>query len=186
MALSATEYSQLTDAAYKQNFIAQKILPLMNVYSLPTSAIDPASIQVSTFKIQPQFANTPSSVVSGKPIALAGDAAMQTHFFTGYGLNAGLRMAQFLTEAILTDTINVQATMDKYNALVAGFGQEVISRTNAIATDWNAVSNVCDTYTTADIQQLAQSKKYIGYDSLDKNELCNLIGKTLSIKQGTT
>lgn len=144
--------------------------------------INQCVISSSYFPIKVTRAKT---VTDGRRF-LIGDAAINTHFFTGSGLNLGIEIANTLADLFLKLSLKNLTNQD----MVAEFNQSIDkgatlikNKVLEVRTDFDTIKDKCQELHLDDLKIIAKSIN-LPYSYVNKNELCQLLKEELTFREG--
>lgn len=154
MTLSPSEFKKLKNSKTK---IIKKIKDfLYEIYEIPQSSIIMDSDDVSFITVDLYRSRFFAKPLNSNSIGfLVGDAAFNTHYFTGNGLNVGILMAIKLTSLIVQyfkKSINAKNIIQKYDAYMNEAVDNVEGTSYEILVDYDNVKRVCNQLRPNDIE----------------------------------
>jgi 2-polyprenyl-6-methoxyphenol hydroxylase-like FAD-dependent oxidoreductase len=167
------------DTDMRTAFVRRYISPLLDLQNIPSNNINYNRIKMSVFPMVIRYAKEPFITNNGHSVILVGDSAAQTHFFTGYGLNAGIHSADEVMSYILQGKVTSTSARHQYRKFIAQAGADIAKRMRNIYIDWDVIQSICDAKRDGEVRHQARAKNILGWKSLQKNELCKMIGKDL-------
>lgn len=185
IALTPEEYQQFLDSD-KETMVPEKMIPTikqyMKLFNIECQAdIHQCIISSSYFPIQ--IARS-KRVTDGRRF-LIGDAAINTHYFTGSGINLGIETAHQL--AVLFDqyynqSINKTQFLNSFNTLINKGTDFIKTRVLEVKIDYQSLADKCKEFTLEELRKLAHSLN-IPQSYFTKKELCKLLKDELTFKE---
>lgn len=178
--LSPKEASQFTDTRKIPESLKPVIKDYLKIYNVNIKCkdINDCIVELALFPIDVYYAQ---KVVDDKGRRfLVGDAAMNTHFFTGSGLNTGVEMFEQLSNYLfktqtyspqIARNINIKKSYTDYYNIKLHENKNKILETGL---NFDTIEKVCETKTIDELKDIAQK---LGIPiNLPKRELCYLFG----------
>jgi 2-polyprenyl-6-methoxyphenol hydroxylase-like FAD-dependent oxidoreductase len=111
-------------------------------------------------------------------IFLVGDAVNGVHFFSGTGVNTGIKMASVVANAICKIQLGIWTINKAVDVVKKHIGEYIdqarIKSTNVILNS-DALGQ-CKTKTIKELRNLAKRRNYIGIGDLSKIDMCLIMG----------
>lgn len=123
-----------------------------------------------------------------KLVVLAGDSAFTAHFFSGQGVNSGLRSAEKLAALLEEESGilgNYKTLVKKYNRFVKKERQARWSKYPVLFLPFEEVDEICNEMSRNQVNKFAQELGYVTRN-MTKREACLTIGKSLLPKKKAT
>ena len=142
------------------------------------------SVKVFVFKIKLAHSETFARVIDDKAYFVIGDAAIQSHFFTAFGINSGFAEVQNFVDIIenyAEDDDGLNMVVNNYNYVMNQYREENITMGVDATLPFRQVRDICE---SLDVDKLIEMAKKEGFrtdkfQKLSKNEMCALLAKHL-------
>ena len=137
--------------------------------------------RISVFPITITGSTLYGSIVNGIPVFLIGDAAISSHFFTAYGINAGIEQARFLLRLFHAHSTEYQKIVDEYNKQMAVFAKDAINEAINVYLPLDQLDTLCLNINDEELKKLAK-EEHIQIGKLSKHELCYILSRRLLLE----
>lgn len=140
-------------------------------------------VDVWVFKIKLAHSETYARIKDGKPYFLIGDAAIESHFFTAFGINSGFAEVQNFIDIIENyrkEPDGMERSIDNYNYLMNQYREENIMVGMDATLPFRQIREICHDMSIENLTEMAQKegfKKEFG--KLSKNEMCIMLARHL-------
>jgi 2-polyprenyl-6-methoxyphenol hydroxylase-like FAD-dependent oxidoreductase len=184
LALTPKEYQDFFDRGEKE-MIPDKFKPTvrqyMRLFDIECEKdIDQCLLSMSYFPIQ----ITRSAEVTNGRHFLIGDAAVNTHYFSGLGINLGLNTADQLSRLLpqyIKNLISKTELIDSFDQKISQGADLVKNRVLEVQINYQSLADKCTEFSLAELKELARSVNIpVGYFA--KKELCLLLKEELTFK----
>ncbi len=181
IALTPEEYVSFVENDEK---IPKKFIPIIKQYlklfDIECNDLNKCVKDMSYFPIRIFRA---SKFTDGKRFLL-GDAAFNTHYFTGSGVNVGIdsayQLANLLSQFFKSE-IDLEGLLTDYINMMDKGAKFITERVLEIRTDYTDLWDKCKKMPFNDLKQLAKLSD-IPYSYFNKKELCYLLKEEMKIK----
>lgn len=141
-------------------------------------------VRVYVFKIKLAHSETYGRIKDGKAMFVIGDAAIQSHFFTAFGINSGFGEIQNFCEILEmygSEVDGMNKAIDNYNYIMNQYREENIAVGLDATLPFRQIREICDTLESKKLREIAKKEGFrvAEFEKLDKGEKCNLLAKFL-------
>jgi len=141
-------------------------------------------VNVYVFKIKLEHSETYARIKDGKSMFVIGDAAIQSHFFTAFGINSGFGEVQNFVDILENYSSNVDGmdkAIDNYNYVMNQYREENIVGGVDATLPFRQIREICGTLDSDKLLEMAQKEgfKIDEFSKLEKGEMCNMLAKFL-------
>jgi len=170
----------LTEEEYKSinSNLSENIKKIIDIYIdfFGYNPDDLNMISMNIFEIYLQKSDKNINLINDKIVCIVGDASFNVNFFSGSGLNLGIRSAQSLVKNFNEWTlkhINTDQFITSYENAIAEYSKIATTKSIDASLNVSKIENNCKKYSLQKLQKLSKSKK-IDPKQLSKEELCFL------------
>jgi 2-polyprenyl-6-methoxyphenol hydroxylase-like FAD-dependent oxidoreductase len=132
--------------------------------------------QAFAFPVVPQIRWPLAKLVKNKLYALVGDSAFTSHFFSGLGVNNGIKMAYYLSTLIHRSPSQYKVQMRRsYVPIVKNIVRENMFYWKLVMMNPEVVLKVCKSVSNAKLRDLAKQNR-VNITKLNRTETCLSLG----------
>ena len=140
-------------------------------------------VDVWIFKIKMAHSETYARMKDDKPYFLIGDAAIQSHFFTAFGINSGFAEVQNLIDIIENyrkEPDGMERSIDNYNYLMNQYREENIMVGMDATLPFRQIREICQNLSVDNLVEMASKEGFKNkFSGLSKNEMCIMLARHL-------
>lgn len=142
------------------------------------------NVTVYVFKIRLAHSETYARVKDGKPMFVIGDAAIEGHFFTAFGINSGFGEVQNFVDILELygkQADGMERAIDNYNYVMNQYREENTVDGVDSTLPFRQIREICGTLDDGKLLEMAKKEGFRvkKFRELEKSEKCNLLARFL-------